>query len=151
MGKTFVYHGPPGSGQHAKLANQILIAANMIGICEGLLYAYKAGLDLDKLLQSTSSGRPAVGLWQPAPRVIANNFAPGFFVEHFIKDMGIILDECSAHGTLPARPGIGPPATFRLKPTATAATAPRRYICPGGNVQHRLGASPIAPLRRAIP
>jgi 3-hydroxyisobutyrate dehydrogenase len=94
MGKTFVYHGPTGSGQHAKLANQILIAANMIGICEGLLYAYKAGLDLDKFLQSTSSG--SAGSWalaNLAPRVIANNFAPGFFVEHFIKDMGIILDE----------------------------------------------------------
>jgi 3-hydroxyisobutyrate dehydrogenase len=94
MGKTFVYHGPPGSGQHAKLANQILIAANMIGICEGLLYAYKAGLDLDKFLQSTSSG--SAGSWalaNLAPRVIANNFAPGFFVEHFIKDMGIALDE----------------------------------------------------------
>jgi 3-hydroxyisobutyrate dehydrogenase len=94
MGKTYVYHGPPGSGQHAKLANQILIAASMIGICEGLLYAYKAGLDLDKFLQSTSSG--SAGSWalsNLAPRIIANNFAPGFFVEHFIKDMGIILDE----------------------------------------------------------
>ncbi len=94
MGKTYVYHGPPGAGQHAKLANQILIAANMIGICEGLLYAYKAGLDLDKFLQSTSSG--SAGSWalaNLAPRIIANNFAPGFFVEHFIKDMGIVLDE----------------------------------------------------------
>jgi 3-hydroxyisobutyrate dehydrogenase len=94
MGKTYVYHGPPGAGQHAKLANQILIAGNMIGICEGLLYAYKAGLDLDKFLQSTSSG--SAGSWalaNLAPRIIANNFAPGFFVEHFIKDMGILLDE----------------------------------------------------------
>jgi len=95
MGKTYVYHGVPGAGQHAKLANQILIAANMIGICEGLLYAYKAGLDLEKFLLSTSSG--SAGSWalsNLAPRIIANNFAPGFFVEHFIKDMGIILDEC---------------------------------------------------------
>jgi len=94
MGKTYVHHGPPGAGQHAKLANQILIAGNMIGICEGLLYAYKAGLDLDKFLQSTSSG--SAGSWalaNLAPRIIANNFAPGFFVEHFIKDMGIVLDE----------------------------------------------------------
>ncbi len=94
LGKTFIYHGGPGAGQHAKLANQILVAANMIGICEGLLYAYKAGLDLDKVMQSVSSG--AASSWalsNLAPRVIANNFAPGFFVEHFIKDMGIILDE----------------------------------------------------------
>ncbi len=95
MGKTYVYQGPPGSGQHAKLVNQILIAANMIGICESLLYAYKAGLDLDKVMQSMASG--AAGSWalsNLAPRIIANNFGPGFFVEHFIKDMGIILDEC---------------------------------------------------------
>jgi 3-hydroxyisobutyrate dehydrogenase len=95
MGKTFVHQGPPGSGQHAKLVNQILVAANMIGVCESLLYAFKAGLDLDKVLQSVTPG--AAGSWalaNLAPRIIANNFAPGFFVEHFIKDMGIILDEC---------------------------------------------------------
>ncbi|MGW8257942.1 MAG: NAD(P)-dependent oxidoreductase [Thermoguttaceae bacterium] len=95
MGKTFVHHGGPGAGQHAKLANQILITGNMIGVCEGLLYAYKAGLDLEKFLQSTASG--AAGSWSLtnlAPRIINNNFAPGFFVEHFIKDMGVALDEC---------------------------------------------------------
>ena len=95
MGKTFVHQGPPGAGQHTKLVNQILVAANMIGVCESLLYAYKAGLDLEKVLQSVSPG--AAGSWalsNLAPRIIANNFAPGFFVEHFIKDMGIILDEC---------------------------------------------------------
>ncbi len=95
MGKTYVYHGPAGAGQHAKLANQILIAGNMIGICEGLLYAYKAGLDLNKFLQSASSG--SAGGWalsNLAPKIITGNFAPGFFVEHFIKDMGIVLDEC---------------------------------------------------------
>jgi 3-hydroxyisobutyrate dehydrogenase len=94
MGKTYVHHGPPGAGQHAKLVNQILVAAGMIGVCESLLYAYKAGLDLDKVLQSVASG--AAGSWalsNLAPRIIANNFAPGFFVEHFIKDMGIVLEE----------------------------------------------------------
>jgi 3-hydroxyisobutyrate dehydrogenase len=95
MGKTYVHQGPPGAGQHAKLVNQILVAANMIGVCESLLYAFKAGLDLDKVMQSVTPG--AAGSWalsNLAPRIIANNFAPGFFVEHFIKDMGIILDEC---------------------------------------------------------
>jgi 3-hydroxyisobutyrate dehydrogenase len=95
MGKTYVHQGPPGAGQHTKLVNQILVAANMIGVCESLLYAHKAGLDLDKVMQSVAPG--AAGSWalsNLAPRIIANNFAPGFFVEHFIKDMGIILDEC---------------------------------------------------------
>jgi 3-hydroxyisobutyrate dehydrogenase len=99
MGKTFVHQGPAGAGQHAKLTNQILVAANMIGVCESLLYAFKAGLDLNKVLQSVAPG--AAGSWtlsNLAPRIIANNFAPGFFVEHFIKDMGIILDECRRMG-----------------------------------------------------
>ena len=63
----------------------------MIGVCEALLYAYKAGLDLDKVMQSVASG--AAGSWSLsnlAPRMIANDFAPGFFVEHFVKDMGIV-------------------------------------------------------------
>jgi 3-hydroxyisobutyrate dehydrogenase len=94
MGKTFIHQGPAGAGQHTKLVNQILVAAGMIGICESLLYAYKAGLDLETVLQSVAPG--AAGSWalsNLAPRIIANNFAPGFFVEHFIKDMGIVLDE----------------------------------------------------------
>lgn len=94
MGKTIVRHGGPGAGQHAKLVNQILIAGNMVGVCEGLLYAYKAGLDLETVLQSVSGG--AAGSWSLsnlAPRIVANNFAPGFFVEHFIKDLGIALAE----------------------------------------------------------
>jgi 3-hydroxyisobutyrate dehydrogenase len=94
MGKTFVHQGSAGAGQHAKLVNQILVAAGMIGVCESLLYAYKAGLNLDTVLQSVAPG--AAGSWalsNLAPRIIANNFAPGFFVEHFIKDMGIVLDE----------------------------------------------------------
>ena len=94
MGKTIVYQGPAGAGQHTKMVNQILIASNMIGVCEALLYAYKAGLDLNVVLQSVSSG--AAGSWSLsnlAPRAIAGNFEPGFFVEHFLKDMGIALAE----------------------------------------------------------
>lgn len=94
MGKTIVYQGGPGSGQHTKMVNQILIAANMVGVCEALLYGYRAGLDLATVLQSVGSG--AAGSWSLnnlGPRIMANNFDPGFFVEHFIKDMGIALAE----------------------------------------------------------
>ncbi|MBN1394942.1 MAG: NAD(P)-dependent oxidoreductase [Pirellulales bacterium] len=94
MGKTFVRQGGPGAGQHAKMVNQIAIAANMIGVCEGLLYAYKAGLDLETAMRSIADG--AAGSWSLSnlgKRIIADDFAPGFFVEHFVKDLGIALDE----------------------------------------------------------
>lgn len=94
MGKTIVYQGPAGSGQHTKMVNQILIATNMIGVCEALLYGYKAGLDLNTVMESVSSG--AAGSWSLSnlgARMIAGNFEPGFFVEHFLKDMGIALAE----------------------------------------------------------
>jgi 3-hydroxyisobutyrate dehydrogenase len=94
MGKTVVYQGPAGSGQHTKMVNQVLIASNMIGVCEALLYGLRAGLDLETVLQSVSSG--AAGSWSLsnlAPRCIRGDFAPGFFVEHFVKDMGIALAE----------------------------------------------------------
>lgn len=94
MGKTFVRQGGSGAGQHAKMVNQILIATNMIGVCEGMIYAYKAGLDLETVMQSVGSG--AAGSWSLSnlgTRIIADDFAPGFFVEHFVKDLGIALDE----------------------------------------------------------
>jgi 3-hydroxyisobutyrate dehydrogenase len=94
MGKTIVHQGGPGAGQHTKMVNQILIATNMIGVCEALLYGYRAGLDLNVVLQSVASG--AAGSWSLSnlgPRIIGGNFAPGFLVEHFIKDMGIALAE----------------------------------------------------------
>lgn len=94
MGKTIVHQGGPGAGQHTKLVNQILIAGNMVGVCEALVYGHRAGLDLNKVLESVATG--AAGSWSLSnlgPRVIANNFAPGFFVEHFLKDMGIALEE----------------------------------------------------------
>jgi 3-hydroxyisobutyrate dehydrogenase len=99
MGKTIVYQGGAGAGQHTKMANQILIATNMIGVCESLLYGYKAGLDLPTMLQSVGPG--AAGSWSLTnlgPRVMNNNFDPGFFVEHFIKDMGIALAEAKRMG-----------------------------------------------------
>jgi 3-hydroxyisobutyrate dehydrogenase len=94
MGKTIVHQGPAGAGQHTKMVNQILIATNMIGVCEALLYGYKAGLDLKTVLQSVGGG--AAQSWSLnnlSPRIMDRNFEPGFFVEHFIKDMGIALDE----------------------------------------------------------
>ena len=96
MGKAIVRQGGPGAGQHTKMVNQTLIASGMIGVCEGLLYAHKAGLDLDTVMESVASG--AAGSWSLSnygPRMIANNFDPGFFVEHFIKDMGIALAEAN--------------------------------------------------------
>ncbi len=94
MGKTIEHQGPAGSGQHTKMVNQVLIASGMIGVCEALLYGFKAGLDLPTVLRSVGSG--AAGSWSLnnlGPRMIAGNFDPGFFVEHFLKDMGIALDE----------------------------------------------------------
>jgi 3-hydroxyisobutyrate dehydrogenase len=94
MGKTIIHQGPAGAGQHTKMVNQILISTAMIGVCEALLYGYKAGLDLNTVLESVSGG--AAGSWSLsnyAPRMLKGNFDPGFFVEHFIKDMGIALAE----------------------------------------------------------
>jgi len=105
MGKTIVHQGPAGAGQHTKMVNQILISTGMIGICEALLYGHKAGLDLNTVLQSVSSG--AAGSWSLSnlgPRIIDNNFDPGFFVEHFIKDMGIALEESKRMGL--SMPGL---------------------------------------------
>lgn len=105
MGKTVEYHGPPGSGQHAKLANQILFASNMSGLCEALLYAYRAGLDLEKVIASTSQG--AAGNWalsNLASRMVQGDFAPGFYVEHLTKDLGIVVEESRRLGI--ALPGI---------------------------------------------
>jgi 3-hydroxyisobutyrate dehydrogenase len=99
MGKTIVHQGQPGAGQHTKMVNQILIASNMIGVCEALLYGYKAGLDLKTVLQSVGAGGAASwSLNNLGPRIIDRNFDPGFFVEHFIKDMGIALDEAKRMG-----------------------------------------------------
>ena len=94
MGKNIVHQGGPGAGQHTKMCNQIVIAGTMIGVCESLVYGARAGLDLETMLTSIKSG--AAGCWtleNLAPRVIKRNFDPGFLVEHFLKDMGIALEE----------------------------------------------------------
>ncbi len=94
MGKKIVYQGGAGAGQHAKMCNQIMIAGTMIGMCESLLYGTRAGLDLETMLESISGGAAACwSLENLAPRILRKEYDTGFFVEHFVKDMGIALDE----------------------------------------------------------
>ncbi|GAB2555956.1 NAD(P)-dependent oxidoreductase [Gracilibacillus alcaliphilus] len=92
MGENIVLQGPPGAGQHTKMANQVAIASNMIGVTEAIMYAKKAGLDPVRVLKSISTG--AAGSWSLsnlAPRMIKNDTDPGFYIKHFIKDMKIAL------------------------------------------------------------
>ena len=99
LGEKIVHQGGPGAGQQAKLCNQIVIAGTMVGVCESLLYGYKAGLDLNRMLESIRGG--AAACWtldNLAPRILQRNFDPGFFVEHFIKDMGMALEEATRMG-----------------------------------------------------
>ncbi len=99
MGRTWVHQGGPGAGQHTKMVNQTLIAAGMISVCEGLLYAWQAGLNLETVMESVAGG--AAGSWSLSnlgTRMIAGDFDPGFFVEHFCKDMGIALAEAERMG-----------------------------------------------------
>jgi 3-hydroxyisobutyrate dehydrogenase len=94
MGKTIIHLGPAGAGQHTKMVNQTLIASAMVGVCEALLYAYRAGLELETVLEAVGGG--AAGSWSLsnyAPRMLNGDYAPGFMVEHFIKDMEITLAE----------------------------------------------------------
>ena len=94
MGKNISYMGKEGAGQHTKMSNQILIASTMIGTIESLLYAHKAGNDLDEVIQVIGKG--AAGCWSInnlGPRIAKDNFEPGFFIKHFVKDMGIALKE----------------------------------------------------------
>jgi 3-hydroxyisobutyrate dehydrogenase len=94
MGKTIVHQGAAGAGQHTKMVNQILIASTMIAVCEGLLYGYNAGLDLETVFKNVSVGAAgSKALEVLGPRMMRRDFEPGFFVEHFIKDMGIALAE----------------------------------------------------------
>jgi 3-hydroxyisobutyrate dehydrogenase len=105
MGKTIIHQGTPGAGQHTKMVNQILISSNMVALCEGLLYGYKAGLDLETVFKSVSVGAAgSKALEVLGPRIMARNFEPGFYVEHFIKDMGIALEESKRMGIV--MPGL---------------------------------------------
>ncbi|MFQ5834568.1 MAG: NAD(P)-dependent oxidoreductase [bacterium] len=103
LGKTIILQGGPGAGQHTKMCNQIQIAGTMIGMVEALVYGTKAGLGLETMLQSISGG--AAGCWSLdnlAPRILKGNMEPGFFVDHFVKDMAIALEEAQKmHLSLP--------------------------------------------------
>ena len=93
MGKNIVRQGGAGAGQHTKMCNQIAIASGMMAICEAIAYAKKSGLEPETVLQSIESG--AAGSWSLsnlAPRILKGDFAPGFFVKHFLKDMRIAIE-----------------------------------------------------------
>jgi 3-hydroxyisobutyrate dehydrogenase len=94
MGKTIIHQGAAGAGQHTKMVNQILISSTMISLCEALLYAHRCGLDPETVFKSVSVGAAgSKALEVLGPRIMKRDFEPGFYVEHFIKDMGIALAE----------------------------------------------------------
>ncbi|EFQ7861632.1 NAD(P)-dependent oxidoreductase [Listeria monocytogenes] len=99
LGSSVILQGDAGAGQHTKMVNQIAIASNMIGVTEAIIYAEAAGLNPSRVLDSISGG--AAGSWSLAnliPRVLKDNFSPGFFIKHFIKDMGIAISEAKQMG-----------------------------------------------------
>lgn len=104
FGKKIAHFGPAGAGQHTKMANQIVIAGNTLGMVEALWYAQQAGLDLPLVLDTISSGSAGSwGLTNYGPRILKGDYAPGFFIKHFIKDMEIALRQAQAKGLdLPA-------------------------------------------------
>jgi len=97
FGKNIVYQGAAGAGQHTKMCNQITIAGTLIGVCEGLIYGLKAGLNLDTMLESISKG--AAGCWSLdvlAPKIVKGDYSAGFSVDNFVKDLSIGLEEAEA-------------------------------------------------------
>jgi len=105
LGHQIVYEGPAGMGQHAKMCNQITVAGIMIGICEALLYCYKSGLSQEKMIKTVCAGAASTWLMENlGPRIIKGDFSPGFFVEHFIKDLGIAV--CEAEKLNISLPGL---------------------------------------------
>jgi len=103
---TVAHMGPAGCGQHTKAGNQVTICTAMIGMCEGLMYAHAAGLDLEKYLQAISKGAAgSFSLTVYGPRIIKGDLNPGFYVEHFVKDLGIAVGE--AQRMKLALPGLG--------------------------------------------
>lgn len=99
MGQNIRYEGGPGCGQHAKMANQIAIAGTLAGVCEALTYARKAGLDQSLLIDTIKTG--AAGSWQltgNGTKIVAGDYAPGFYIKHFIKDMKLADEESLDRG-----------------------------------------------------
>lgn len=106
LGKTIIHQGLAGAGQHTKMVNQILISSTMIAVCEALLYGYKCGLDLETVFKSVSVGAAgSKALEVLGPRMMKRDFEPGFYVEHFLKDMGIALAEAEKMNL--SLPGLG--------------------------------------------
>jgi 3-hydroxyisobutyrate dehydrogenase len=94
MGSSIIYEGGAGTGQHTKMANQIAIAGAISGVCEAIAYGRKTGLDLNTMLDSIGAG--AAGSWQMAnlaPKMLAGDYAPGFYIKHIIKDLKIADEE----------------------------------------------------------
>ena len=108
MGTTIMYEGPAGSGQHTKMANQIALAGALAGACEAIAYAEKTGLDVERMFSSISTG--AAGSWQltnNGPKIMRKDYAPGFYIKHFIKDMRIAWEESAGFGAeLPVLRGV---------------------------------------------
>ena len=140
LGQTIVYQGDAGCGQQTKAMNQITIAAGMIGICEALVYAHRAGLDVERAIDTIKGG--AAGSWSLTnygPRLLRGDLEPGFKVDHFIKDLGIALSDARRLGvSLPgtalaqqlyvaaASQGLGQKGTHALA-VAVAALSGERW------------------------
>ncbi|KAF0852775.1 mitochondrial 3-hydroxyisobutyrate dehydrogenase [Andalucia godoyi] len=99
MGKTVRLMGGPGMGQATKCANQTMIASTMVGVCEALLFAHKSGLNVEDVIAVLSGGAAqCFSLTSYGPRILKGDMKPGFYVEHFVKDMKIVLEECDRMG-----------------------------------------------------
>ena len=99
MGQKIMHCGGAGMGQQAKMANQVAVAGLMFSVCESLLYAQEAGLDVDKWLELVVPGAGgSTAMNTLGRRILKGDFAPGFFVEHFVKDLGLCLEECRRMG-----------------------------------------------------
>ena len=143
LGTNIVYQGTAGAGQHTKMCNQIAIASNMIGVCEAIIYAEKAGLNPESVLKSITTG--AAGSWSLsnlAPRMLNGNFEPGFYIKHFIKDMKIALDEAE-HMEMKV-PGLALAKSFMINSLkwAKKIVAPKLFINIGSpDTEHRINSS----------
>ncbi len=99
MGKTIIHCGPAGMGQKAKLANQVAVAGVTLSVCESLLFAHKCGLNLEQWHATASKGAAgSAAMTNLGPRIITGDFEPGFYIEHFVKDLGLCLEECRRMG-----------------------------------------------------
>ena len=139
MGKTIVHQGGPGAGQHTKMVNQTLIASNMVGVCEALLYGYKAGLDLPTVMQSVATG--AAGSWSLSnlgPRIIENNFDPGFFCRALYQGHGHRVGRIQTDGIVSSRSGV---IASVVSCAPVAGTWSRRYARVGTGTCQSCGGS----------